>query len=151
MAIHHRLQFCPLKRNKSQYQFSIHVIHSVIIYGTSFLSSFSPPPCLPDYHGHDLHRLLSLFRQYTARMCSHPSPIGPALSTFPLPTKKTISLHHDLVHIHQKFLYYTPFNLCVDMLGFKLETRKDGSVENKTRPIYLDLQACVISSLSSFF
>jgi len=39
-------------------------------------------------------------------------------------------------------LSYT-FNLCIDMLGFKLGTRKDGSVENKTRPIYLDLQACV--------
>lgn len=30
-----------------------------------------------------------------------------------------------------------------DMLGFKLEsTRKEGPVEKKTRPIYLDLQVC---------
>lgn len=55
----------------------------------------------------------------------------------------TTSLHHDLVHIRQNFVYRTTFNLCIDMLGFKLGTHKDGSVENKTRPIYLDLQACV--------
>jgi hypothetical protein len=32
----------------------------------------------------------------------------------------------------------------IDMLGFKLEMpRREGSMKEKTRPIYLDMQACV--------
>lgn len=55
-------------------------------------------------------------------------------------TKKTTISRHG--RVHSLFLLpETHADSLKDMLGFKLEApRREGSVESKTRPIYLDMQ-----------
>jgi hypothetical protein len=76
----------------------------------------------------------------------------PVLSMSPLLTRMIAISPQDQVGKQYPTLF-SVLNIafCADMLGFKLEMpRREGSLKEKTRPIYLDMQVRVIACSSRY-